>query len=116
MITAALNAGKTVVIPQIPWGGTANLISNVPTLNATITSLIGSNPGCIAGPKLYDYFSTHQSDIDPTDHIHPTDPQLATGNGYVNYRTQWVNWALTNIYNTKLSDLSARRRHRTGVF
>lgn len=98
MITAALNAGKVVVIPTIPWLNTSGQAqANVNTLNSQIATLISSNPGCIAGPDLYSFFSTHQSDIS-SDGLHPTDPALSQGNGYVDYKTQWVNWASSNIY------------------
>lgn len=98
MITAALNQSCTVVIPTIPWiNTTSQAQTNVNTLNSVIATLIASNPGCIAGPDLYAWFSTHQSDIS-NDGIHPTDPQLATGDGYVHYRQQWITWAQRNIY------------------
>lgn len=96
MITAILNAGKIPVIPRIPWGGTAGLLANVPTLNGYIDTLIAANPGCIAGPDLYTYFNANQSLID-SDGIHPTNPT-----GYNAYRTQWVNWAVANIYRNVL--------------
>jgi lysophospholipase L1-like esterase len=112
IITAALNAGKTVVIPTIPWlNTTSQAQANVITLNGIIASLIASNPGCIAGPDLYGYFSTHQSDIS-NDGLHPTDPSQGNGNGYVNYKTQWVNWASTNIYRTVLG-ASAQSKFKT---
>lgn len=98
MITSALTAGKTVVIPHIPWlNTTSQAQTNVVTLNGQIDTLIAGNPGCIAGPDLYAFFSTHQSDISG-DGLHPTDPALSQGNGYVDYKTQWVNWAIKNIY------------------
>lgn len=98
MITSALAAGKTVVIPTIPWiNTTAQAQANVLTLNGQIATLIASNPGCIAGPDLYTFFSTHQSDISG-DGIHPTDPALSQGNGYVDYRQQWILWAQKTIY------------------
>jgi lysophospholipase L1-like esterase len=98
MVSQVLAASKIPVIPTIPWGGTTNLLANVPTLNTQIASIIAANPGTIAGPDLYAFFAANQSLIDPTDHIHPTDPALATGQGYNQYRTQWVNWATKNIY------------------
>jgi lysophospholipase L1-like esterase len=107
LITAVLNAGKTPVIPRIPWGGTTNLLANVPTLNTIIDTLITSNPGTLAGPDMYAYFNAHQSEIDPTDHIHPTDPALSTGNGYVDYKAQWVAWAQKNIYTSGDPDTMA---------
>lgn len=107
MITSALGASKTVVIPTIPWiNTTTQAQTNVNTLNGQIATLISSNPGCIAGPDLYTFFSTHQSDIS-SDGIHPTDPALSQGNGYVDYRTQWVTWAQKNIYTSGDPDIFA---------
>lgn len=107
MISLALAAGKIVVIPTIPWLNTSSQAqANVTTLNGQIATLISSNPGCIAGPDLYSFFSTHQSDIS-NDGLHMTDPALGQGNGYVDYKTQWVNWADANIYHKVLSVQSA---------
>ena len=97
MAQQVLAAGKIPVIPHIPWGRTTNLQSNVPTLNAQIDAIIAANPGTIAGPDLYSYFNANQSLID-TDGIHPTLPT-----GYNAYRTQWVNWATSNIYRNVLN-------------
>lgn len=92
MVQQALAAGKTPIIPTIPWGGTPGLLANVPTLNAQIAAIIAANPGTLAGADLYSYFAANQSLID-TDGIHPTNPT-----GYNAYRTQWVSWAISNIY------------------
>ena len=113
MITTAVSAGKTVIIPHIPWGSTANILANGPTINGYIDALIAANPGVLAGPDLWAFFSTHQSDIS-NDGIHPTDPLLSQGNGYVDYRTQWVNWLVANIYfNTLNTDTQTAYKVRT---
>jgi lysophospholipase L1-like esterase len=106
MVQQILTAGKIPVIPHIPWiNTTAQAQTNVTTLNGQIDSIIAANPGTLAGPDLYAFFSTHQSEIS-SDGIHPTDPALAQGNGYVDYRAQWVNWATANIYlNTLNTDM-----------
>lgn len=95
IITSILNAGKIPVIPHIPYGLTANILANGPTINTAIDNLIAANPGCIAGPDLWAYFQANQSLISG-DQIHPTDPA-----GYAAYRTQWANWAVANVYNLK---------------
>lgn len=103
MITSILAAGKTPVLPSIMYGslGAANIL----TLNGQITSLIAANPGCIAGPDLYTAFFNNQGYID-SDNIHPTVPD-----GYNFYRTQWVNWAASNIYN-KVLVTSAQSKYK----
>lgn len=92
MVQAVLGAGKIPIIPHIPWGGTANIQTNAPTLNGQIDAIIAANAGTLAGPDLYTYFNANQSLISG-DNIHPTDPT-----GYVAYRNQWLTWAGTTIY------------------
>lgn len=106
MITSILNAGKIPVIPHIPYGTTANIIANGPTINGYIDALIAANPGCIAGPDLWTYFQANQTLIGG-DGIHPTDPA-----GYAAYRTQWVNWATANVYNLKLMQTTAQTSYK----
>lgn len=106
MVQQVLAAGKVPIIPTIPWLNTSTQAqTNVNTLNSQISSIISANPGTIAGPDLYTFFSTHQTDIS-SDGLHPTDPALSQGNGYVDYRTQWVNWAITNFYPNVLQSLA----------
>jgi lysophospholipase L1-like esterase len=109
MITSILAAGKTPVLPSIPYGSVG--ASNIATLNSQIAALVSANPGAIAGPDLYAYFNANQSLID-TDGIHPTNPT-----GYNAYRTQWVNWAIANIYtaSTQYFINASHKRHRTTV-
>lgn len=117
MVTTALGQGCKVIIPTIPWLNTSSQAqTNVNTLNALITgTLVPNNPGCILGPDLYGYFSTHQSEIS-SDGLHPTDPALSTGNGYVDYRGLWATWA-AKIYNAQSQYfVGARHRHRMAVF
>lgn len=97
MITSVLSAGKIPVIPHIPWGSNAGIVANGPTINGYIDALIAANPGAIAGPDLWTYFNANQTLISG-DGIHMTDPA-----GYAAYRTQWLNWATTNIYFNTLS-------------
>jgi len=92
MVTSILGAGKIPVIPHIPYGTNAGIVSNGPTINTAIDALIAANPGTIAGPDLWAYYLANQSLISG-DGIHMTDPA-----GYAAYRTQWLNWATSNIY------------------
>jgi lysophospholipase L1-like esterase len=84
MAQAVIAAGKTPIIPTIPWGRTAELRANVPVLNQQIANLRAEIPAIVAGPDLYAYFNTHQSLISP-DGIHPT-----YDNGYAAMRQQWA--------------------------
>lgn len=91
-INAVIAAGKIPVIPTIPWGNTAGLLANVPTLNAVIAGLYNTFPSIIHGPDLYSFFNANQSLISG-DGIHPTDPA-----GYLAYRQQWAQALVANVY------------------
>lgn len=106
MVTSILAAGKTPIIPHIPYGKTANIIANGPTINTAIDTLVSSNPGTLAGPDLWAYFQANQTLID-VDNIHMTDPA-----GYAAYRTQWLNWATANIYNLKNMQTSVQSAYK----
>lgn len=107
MMTAIIDAGKTPVIPRsICWGGTTNLLANVPVINSALAQLATSFPGTVVGPDLYTYFNNNQSLINASDHIHPT---LPTGNAA--YQNLWVQALASTIYggNTVLG-----RKHGLG--
>lgn len=91
-INAIIAAGKIPVVPKIPWGNTAGLLANVPTLNAVIDTLYTTYPSIVHGPDLYAYFNANQSLISG-DGIHPIDPD-----GYTAYRQQWASALVANVY------------------
>src|SRR3954447_12688068 len=71
MVNAVLAAGKIPVVPTIPWGRTASLKANVPTLNAELVKLRQEIPQIVAGPDLYALLNANQSLIS-SDNIHPS--------------------------------------------
>ena len=87
MVQAVLAAGKTPVIPTIPWGRTSSLQANVPVLNQQIAALEAEFPQIVPGPDLYAYFKANQGLISG-DGIHPT-----WDNGYAGLRQQWAAFA-----------------------
>ena len=89
MIEAVLDAGKTPILPTIPWGRDAKLQANVPTLNAEIDRLLIEYPQALRGPDLYRLFFDNQSLIG-SDGIHPT-----WDNGYAAFRQEWATFAAT---------------------
>lgn len=91
MVDAVIAAGKTPVIPTIPWARGGSIEANAPGLNTKITQLYSEYPQIIHGPDLWTYFRNNQSLIS-ADNIHPT------AEGYVQYRRQWVNAMLTAVY------------------
>lgn len=93
MIQQVLTAGKIPIVPHIPWlNTTAQARANVITLNGLIDTMVLANVGTLAGPDLYAFFLANQTLISG-DNLHPTSPA-----GYNGYRTQWVDWAVANIY------------------
>jgi hypothetical protein len=72
-------AGKTVLIPHIPWN---EYCSNTPTLlapyNDGIDMLRAQDP-FVAGPDLYTWFANHQDQLGP-DHVHPSDDGVTSIN------------------------------------
>ena len=91
MVQAVLAAGKTPVVPKIPWGRTPNAQANIPRLNAKIADLYTAYPQIIHGPDLYAYFAGHQDQI-AADGLNPTDA------GFAALRQQWAQQMLQNVY------------------
>jgi len=92
MVQAVLAAGKTPVVPTIPWSRTADIQSCGPAFNAKIQQLYSAYPSIVKGPDLWGYFSTHQSLISG-DNLHPSSA------GYAAFRQQWANAMVTAVYN-----------------
>jgi hypothetical protein len=93
MVQAIIAAGKTPVIPKIPWGNTANIQANGPAMNAKIDQLYTDFPEIVPGPDLWTYFLNHQSEISG-DNVHPNNT------GFVGMRQQWANKMITEVYTT----------------
>lgn len=91
MVQVVLRAGKTPVIPHIPWGRTANIQNCGPALNTQIGALYRAFPQIMHGPDLWAFFQQHQYLISG-DNIHPTDA------GFAAYRQQWANAMLKAVY------------------
>ena len=91
MIRAVLAAGKTPIIPTIPWGGNAKLRVNVPVLNKQVRRLLAKYPRAVRGPDLYSLFEANQALIS-SDGIHPT-----ADHGYAALRQKWATFAATSI-------------------
>src|SRR6266496_3405648 len=91
MVQAVLHAGKSPVVPRIPWGRTANIQNCGPALNARIDALNQAFPQIIKGPDLWTFF-LHNQNLISNDNIHPTDA------GFGAYRQQWANAMLTEVY------------------
>lgn len=112
LVQAVIAAGKVPVIHKtICWGSAAGIAANGPTINTALASLFASYPSIIQGPDLWAYFSANQSLIS-NDGIHPTDPSLSQGNGYIAYRQQWANALISSVYSSGTAYVV--RGHRIG--
>jgi hypothetical protein len=101
LVNQVLAAGKIPVIHQtICWGSAPGIQQNGPTINSALASLFASFPQIIQGPDLWSYFQANQSLIS-ADGIHPTDPAIGQGNGYVAYRQQWATSLLSSVYTAR---------------
>ena len=93
LINKVIAAGKIPVLRKsIPWGCTAGIKANGPTINADLQQLLAQYPQAIAGPDEWSYFQAHQSLISG-DCIHPT-----IGNGNAAYRQVYVQALLSGVY------------------
>jgi lysophospholipase L1-like esterase len=87
MVEKVVAAGKTPIIPTIPWGATPELRANVPVLNDEIRRLREQNPEIVAGPDLYALYEANRQLIGP-DGVHPT-----WDHGYAALRQAWARFA-----------------------
>jgi hypothetical protein len=100
LVNSVTSAGKIPVVHKtICWGSTAGITANGPTINSALAALFVANPSIVQGPDLWAYFNANQSLIS-VDGIHPTDPAIGQGNGYIAYRQQWANALITNVYSS----------------
>jgi hypothetical protein len=91
MVEAVLAAGKTPIIPTIPWARTNNAQENITNLNRKIYELYAAYPQIVRGPDLYTFFATNQRYIS-------ADDLTPTGEGFTALRYQWVATMLGAIY------------------
>lgn len=83
MVKAVLAAGKTPVVPKIPWGRTDKIQANGPRLNAEIDKLYAAYPQIVHGPDFWSFFQAHQDQIS-------ADGLNLTQAGYGEYRRLWA--------------------------
>ena len=83
MVKAVLAAGKTPVVPKIPYGRTEKILANGPALNAQIDKLYAAYPQIIPGPDFWGFFGGHQ-DLISADNLN------LTAAGIVEYRRLWA--------------------------
>lgn len=89
-----LAAGKTPVVPTIPWSRDPIHAKSIPGLNDAIRKLYRKNPRVIPGADLFDLFSRHQEYISQ-DNVHPSKE------GCLAMRAAWADAAIDSVYANK---------------
>lgn len=90
MVDQVQAAGKTAVVPTVPWPKIAARQAAVARLNEKIRELYLARPSVVKGPDLWDFFSSRQDLI--VDQVHPG----AEGNAAM--RRLWADAMLTAVY------------------
>jgi lysophospholipase L1-like esterase len=88
---AVIAAGKTPIIPTIPFSVDATHQANEPSLNAKLQALYAAYPAIVPGPDLFSYFKAHPQYLS-ADGVHPN------AQGCVAYRALWAQFAVSTIY------------------
>ena len=91
MIRAIQAAGKTAVLPKIPYSLEKGISANIDRYNAKIDQIYKEFPDVIAGPDFYSYFKENPDGLS-ADGVHPNDK------GYNAMRRLWAETALESVY------------------
>ena len=91
MVKAVLEAGKTPVVPKIPYGRTNKIQVNGPRLNAQIDRLYAAYPQIIRGPDFWAFFGAHPEMI-------AQDNLNLTPLGLAEYRRLWASEMVAKVY------------------
>jgi hypothetical protein len=98
MVTAVQRAGKTPVVPLIPWGCTRTIAADGPAINAAVRDLWRRFPAVVHGPDFWSYFAANRGLLSQ-DCIHPTLPDGARA-----YRQLYVRTMLREVYGVTASE------------
>ena len=83
LVQKVLAAGKTPVIPHMPWSATVNIQQDGPLINQQIDDLYVKYPAIFHGPDLWASFAA-RTDLIPANDIHPN------GAGAEELRKRWA--------------------------
>ncbi len=83
LVQKVLAAGKTPVIPHMPWSDIPDQLAKAPLINAQIDELYTKFPSIMRGPDLYTAF-LGRTDLIATGDVHPNDA------GNKELRRQWA--------------------------
>ena len=91
MIRAIQAAGKTAVLPKIPFSLEKGIAANVEQYNAKVDQIWTEYPDVIHGPDFYAWFEAHP-DMLSGDGVHPSNE------GYNEMRRIWAETMLEAVY------------------
>lgn len=93
MIEAIQAAGKTAVLPTIPFSLEPGVSAYVGEYNAMVARIYTEYPDVVKGPDFYSYFEEHPEGLS-ADGVHPN------GDGYNEMRKIWAQTMCETIYQT----------------
>ncbi|HAG13788.1 MAG TPA: lysophospholipase [Ruminococcus sp.] len=99
MIEAVQKAGKTAVLPKIPYSTEPGITPYIGDYNAQIDRIYREYPDVIQGPDFYAWFQEHPEGLS-ADGVHPN------ADGYNEMRRLWAETAVEAIY-SKAADPAA---------
>jgi hypothetical protein len=83
LVQKVIAAGKTPVVPHMPWSSTATTQDVGPKINKIIDDLYAKYPEILPGPDLWKVFTDH-TDWIPEGDVHPN------GDGQLQLRKAWA--------------------------
>lgn len=96
MVKAVIEAGKTPVVPKIPFGLTEKIQANGPRLNEQLDRLYAAYPQIVRGPDFWAYFGGRQ------DLISEDGLNLRPG-GLAEYRRLWATEMSERVYGSTVA-------------
>lgn len=91
MIKAVQAAGKTAILPKIPFSLEPGVSAYIADYNAQIDRIYEEMPGVLHGPDFYSYFEEHPEGLS-ADGVHPN------ADGYNDMRRLWAICVCDEIY------------------
>ncbi|MDD6270185.1 MAG: GDSL-type esterase/lipase family protein, partial [Oscillospiraceae bacterium] len=94
MVEKILAAGKTPIVPKIPYATEPAVGDNVPAYNAMIEKIYENYPEVVKGPD-FEAFFRENPDLLSSDGVHPGE------NGYAAMRELWAKTMYDEIYSAE---------------
>jgi len=91
MVESVINAGKTPIVPKIPYSTEPAVGDNVPAYNAMIEKIYDEYPEVVKGPDFETFFYENP-DLLSSDGVHPSD------SGYAAMRELWAQTMYNEVY------------------